>query len=376
MTVSAAAGRQGSYVSYTLKSACPKDKQIEDFYLQDVREVSVQPEPTTGAPNIKNTAQEIMLWEEDHFLGTKTYVVEYTIRTQFFEWEMEKDQSGVISDIPNSLKDRYNKDEWRLDKDNDGVLDNEDDVDNDGQWDYLIEPSNSQIRSLANQLKDGETNVFAIVENIYNYLTSDENLNYVTTSVGLPKDCITTLNDLRGDCDDYSILFISICRALDIPAWLELGVLYDKQSQRWGGHAWAKVAIPLTSGGYAAPTIDVVNKQFLIHDPYRFIEWKDTGEDELYPGETELRNNLDYYYHTFSYQAIGNPDITPPDTNNFLTMSLDESSDKVKVAAEDDSGLNGLCMLPGFESSLMVVGFVLSISVIIITKADTRKRHQ
>jgi hypothetical protein len=375
MTLEVNSGRQGAHISYKLKSACPKDSTIDNFYLQDVKDVKIQPEPSTGFPDIRDKTQEIMLWEEDFFYGSKTFILEYTIRTQFFQWDLDEGDSGNIRDIPDTLKQRYNHDEWRLDKDGDGELDDEDDQDGDGEWDYLIEVTNPDIQSRAKDLANGETNVFKIVRNIYDYLTQDGVLNYVTSSTGLPKDCATTYSDKRGDCDDYSILFISLCRALDIPAWLELGVLYDKQNRQWGGHAWSKVAIPLKGGGYAAPSIDIVNKQFMLFDPYRFIEWRDTGGDELYPGETETRNNLDYYYHTFSYQSTGSPQIVSPNTNDFLTLSMNEFGDKKRVAADDDEGLGSLCMLPGFDSSVFVISFIFATLIIAVNKSKFRRKR-
>jgi hypothetical protein len=375
MTLQVNPTRQSSYISYKLKSACPKDSVMEDFYLQDVKDVKVQPEPSTGFPNINSQAQEIMLWEGTHFTGSKTFIVEYTITTRFYQWEFEESDSGTISENPSTLKSRYNHDEWRIDSDHDGVLDNEDDIDNDGQWDYMIEPTNPTIKSLANEIAGGEENVFKVVKKIYDYLTNDDTLNYVTSSQGLPKACTVTLSDLRGDCDDYSILFISLCRALDIPAWLELGVLYDREAKRWGGHAWSKVAIPLSTGGYSAPTVDIVNKQFLFFDPYRFIEWKDTGGDDIYPGEDKARNNLDYYYHTFSYISTGNPDIVSPNTNEFLTLSMDEFGDKKKIGVDgDESGLEA-CMIPGFDTAIYITSILFVVGFIFFSRINSKRKY-
>ena len=360
-------GSSGSgSIDYKIKSACPKDHNIGNFELQDVRSVNVNPTPSTGEPNLSDPHQEIMLWQEDNFNDEITIVARYSITTRFFEWELEDADSGVVSDIPAGLKTKYNHDEWEVGSDYDYRTD----------ANYLIEPSNPRIKSLADQLASGETNVYKIVRNIYDYLIRSDKLNYVPSSTGMPKDCITMLNNYQGDCDDYSILFISLCRALDIPAWLQLGVLYDKQQQHWGGHAWSKVAIPLTSGSYTTPSIDIVNKQFFFHDPYRFIEWTDTGGDELYPGETEPRNNLDYYYHTFSYQSTGSPNIEPPDTNNFRTIDINEFGDKKRIPVEDEgSGLGEICMLPGFEAfdaiaSIFTVTFIL----LILTRSYRKKK--
>ena len=371
---------QNDPISFTLKSACPKDYYMgptdDRFYLQDVKDVDLAPVPNTGYPDISNTSQEIMLWEADNFQGTQDFEATYTITTRFFEWEFDEENSGSITEIPTWLKDKYNHDEWPVDEDRDGNFDpGQDDLDGDGEMDYLIEMSNPRIRRIARDLQDGSTNVYKVVKSIYDYLIRDDNLNYVPSSAGLPKDCISTLNARQGDCDDYSILLVSLLRSVDIPAWLELGVLYDRQSQRWGGHGWAKVAIPF-DGGWSAVTIDVVNKQFLFHDPYRFIEWRDTGGDiTVYEdGQPKQVCNLDYYYHSFSYTAYGRPRITSPDTNNFVTEHISESTEKHKVPVEGDPG-SDLCFTPGFEALYMMFAMVCVIFVLGVAGANRMRRQ-
>ncbi len=360
MTVECDPQGGSGYISFALKSACPKDRpRVSSYKIQDVLDVDVQPEPDTNYPDYQDKDQEIMVWKEDNFQSTKTFSARYTITTYFYDWELTEDDSGNIADLPAGLQTKYNHDEWL--------------VEDNGGSDYLIEPTDPDIKNLADRLAGSEKNVYKVVKKFYDHLTSSENLNYVPSTTGLPKACTTTLQIKRGDCDDYSILFISLCRAVDIPAWLELGVLYDKNSGNWGGHAWSKVAIPLKDGGYAAPTVDIVNKQFMFFDPYRFIEWEDTGGDELYYDETEVRNNLDYYYHSFSYQSVGSPKITSPETNNFVTISLKESAEKVKVAVDDGTGLGELCMLPGFDGVFMLMGFVSVGFMIVIKSVGLRK---
>jgi hypothetical protein len=334
MTIIVEGTRQPDSISYILKSANPQDNKLGDFYLQDVKSVNPDPVPTMVYKDNSGFNQEILLWTDDNFANEdRDFKITYSITTRFYEWELEEEDSGVIADIPAGLKARYNHNEWMIDDDHDGVPDRAtEDIDGDGKWDYRIEIDNPDIQRKARDLANGKTNVYRVVKNIYDYLTRDDILHYVPSSEGLPKDCTTTLSTRQGDCDDYSILFISLCRALDIPAWLELGVLYDRQQKRWGGHGWAKVAIPF-EGGYTAATVDIVNKQFLFHDPYRFIEWVDTGTNITVTEYGELKDvsNLDYYYHSFSFRTYGSPRITSPDTNYFVTINMQEFGDKIKV---------------------------------------------
>ncbi len=373
MELQASGTRPRDSVSYTLKSASPKDNKLgQDFYLQDVKSVEPQPNPTDRYIDNSGREQEIMIWEEENFLGSASYEITYSITTRFYQWEFEEEDSGNIADIPNGLKQMYNHDEWPIDEDRDGHLDPEDDIDGDNKWDYRIEPTNSRIRSKANDLANGDTNVYKVIKSFYDYLVG--NLNYIPSSDGLPKDCTETLSTKRGDCDDYSILFVSLCRAVDIPAWLELGVLYDRQQQRWGGHGWAKVAIPF-EGGWTSATVDIVNKQFLYHDPFRFIEWVDTGGDITVTefDETKTVNNLDYYYHSFSYKSYGSPRITSPNTNDYNTVSMNEFGETKKVPVEGEGG-SELCMLPGFDAWELIIAMMAITLVVIISKPTRFKK--
>ena len=47
-----------------------------------------------------------------------------------------------------------------------------------------------------------------------------------------------------GDCDDQAMLFCSLARASGVPAWLQLGALYDKGQDEWFGHGWVQAYVP------------------------------------------------------------------------------------------------------------------------------------
>jgi hypothetical protein len=95
----------------------------------------------------------------------------------------------------------------------------------------------------------------------------------------------------------------SMCRSIGIPAWLEIGYLYDPIDETWGGHGWFNVYIPLKPGvsdvEYTIAPIDPVNEEFLFRDPYRITNWIDTGGN-VTNLEGELEFNLDFYYSYYS----------------------------------------------------------------------------
>jgi hypothetical protein len=113
-----------------------------------------------------------------------------------------------------------------------------------------------QIRVKALELAGNKTKVLDIVNALIGFFRS--NVTYDSSSE-LPKYPNDTLASLRGDCDDQSILLITMCRILGIPAYLQLGCILkpdlNSDETDWNGHimfhsesigwhAWSMVFIP------------------------------------------------------------------------------------------------------------------------------------
>jgi hypothetical protein len=103
----------------------------------------------------------------------------------------------------------------------------------------------------------------------------------------------------------------SFCRAVGVPAWLEIGYLYDPIENSWGGHGWFNVVIPLKNGGTVVAPIDPVNHEFLFRDPYRITDWIDTG-GMIANEDGELVFNLDYYYNYFKVEKPNSVSVSGP----------------------------------------------------------------
>jgi hypothetical protein len=359
----------GSPTSFTYKASIPRDRSIADVSLQNVISVSPSPRPNNGYPDISGSDQGFMMWEESNFRGTMVIRITYTISTTTFVWEISEDDSGTLDDIPQEIKDQYLDSEWKIDYDHDNELDPLDDIDEDDEWDYLIEVTDPEIVSRADKLTSDQTNVYLQVKSIYDYLTDPDNLNYVTTQEKtIPKDCASTLSSLKGDCDDYSILFVSLARAAGIPSWLELGVIYDPENGNWGAHAWAKVVIPFRDGTYTIATVDIVNQEFLIHDAYRFTEWIDTGGDIMVEGKPI--NNLEYYYHSFSYVIPSNGNSFPRIQESYSTHSYQEQGNQIEIPLENNGKDNE--SVPSFELGLLLLTVVI---LVLIKKLPVKKNR-
>ncbi len=98
-----------------------------------------------------------------------------------------------------------------------------------------IEKYHPQIQQIAKNI-DGQTEI-DIVKNIYNYVI--DSLEYTLHG---RKDwgAVKALQQKKGDCSEYSDLFVAICRAKNIPARVATGymVRFDTNSSK---HHWAEV---------------------------------------------------------------------------------------------------------------------------------------
>lgn len=98
-----------------------------------------------------------------------------------------------------------------------------------------LEKDHRQIQEIADEI-DGDTEI-DIVKNIYDYVL--DNMKY--SSLGRKDWGAVKAAELgKGDCTEYSDLFVALCRARDIPARVVSGytVGYSKNSNR---HNWAEV---------------------------------------------------------------------------------------------------------------------------------------
>jgi hypothetical protein len=111
-----------------------------------------------------------------------------------------------------------------------------------------------KIKELANSFKDDLT----VLETIVNILEwFKENTTYCNFEI--PLYPAITLKDGLGDCDDQAILFITMCRSIGIPAYLQIGILIhgslEDNKTSWDGHltniqdgvgwhGWAMVYVP------------------------------------------------------------------------------------------------------------------------------------
>ncbi len=307
---------------------------------QDVLSISFE-----GPPPVRAERYGV-LW--DSWSGTtvgsrETIVMRFSLHTYTLQWHM--DNSGSVYMIPDELRDRYTGDEWSLA--DDPAVDDAD-RDNDGVPDVMIQPSAPAISSLAHNLTDDKPDVYSKAKAIYDYMhenfkySTPEQMDYVQNKYGgLPKHSLATLRDGWGDCDEQSMLYISLLRAVGIPARLEMGMLYDPNNGVWGGHAWMQLYIPDSDGQGSWYNVDIVNSEFLLRDCNRITTWVDDGDGA----------HLSDYYHVFRGAGVS--------FSESLTSISYTSYGEVKVSTGTPPDLS----MPGFGALVFIsaasIAFIL-----------------
>jgi hypothetical protein len=344
-------------LDFSLFMPIPKNLEIDGQKAQDLLDSQFSPQYTRIY-----SEDNKWVWEGSMPNGGSYDIsIIYKFKTAKIKWDISIRKSGTIDDVPRSYKNKFLGDQWpvknyqdqeNIDTDNDGVPDTEDvDDDNDGRIDkYRMEPSNPEIRQLLLQIladadlysgsnlnELGHLNVYKVVKAIYDHIDdtclypTQEEQYYDSQRYGsYPKWSTGTYDDRRGDCDDQSILFISLCRAAGIPAMLEIGALYDPNFDHWEGHGWANVIIPYNDD-YAeekgensiSPMVDIVNNIFLFRDPNRFSEWVDNGnrgEINAETGEWEY-SDLEKRYLAWEYTR-GSSAVSVDINEEYVTLDF------------------------------------------------------
>ncbi len=295
----------GTVTSFTLDLPVPYDLIGPGYSLQDVEPMDAMPE----GQDASRYGLEWLEWEHGPISGTQSYQVRitYQMRVDTHIWSVDQDGSGTIDDVPPSLKSAYLHNEWLSD---------------DG---WMIDISNGQIQQKAQDIVGQEKNVYAILDHIYEWIV--RNIDYPTSNLqGLPKTSIQTLNSMVGDCDDQSMLFCSLARAAGVPAWPQMGVLYDENNDEWYGHGWVQAFIPLKEGGYLEVVIDTVNRDFLVWMPDRMAEYTDDGNGEHL---SDYYYSFTYYYDELTYPLGGGPSYE----ESYRSLNHEESGETVNVGS-------------------------------------------
>jgi len=157
----------------------------------------------------------------------------------------------------------------------------------------FINPDDLLIKNKANEILNnaGTNNSFLVAKEIFSWLKENTDYKIHTADDNILQTCDSTFNKKTGDCDDLSLLYISLCRAVNIPARFIRGFLVEENQAT--AHAWAEVFvggnigdngwIPVECAGTAegADKIQVeINQNFGVEDAAHLRLFKDDGSNE------------------------------------------------------------------------------------------------
>ena len=102
----------------------------------------------------------------------------------------------------------------------------------------MIDPSNSEIKAIADQVKreTGSDDAWVVSKALFAWLKNNTEYYNQAGSVEYTQSAAEVLHSRKGDCDELSYLYISLCRAAGIPARFVGGFLVEKAPKSYVAH--------------------------------------------------------------------------------------------------------------------------------------------
>ncbi|MBW2979506.1 hypothetical protein DRZ77_01190 [Candidatus Woesearchaeota archaeon] len=106
----------------------------------------------------------------------------------------------------------------------------------------LIDSNNPLIKEKAIELASDKNDLFDVVFTLANWVYQHVNYNELLGKEVKKASWVLTYK--QGTCDEFTALFVALCRALDIPAKYISGIAYSNIISSFEMHAWASVYFP------------------------------------------------------------------------------------------------------------------------------------
>ncbi len=207
--------------------------------------------------------------------------------------------------------------------------------------------NNEDIVEAAQTIAAEHESVLEVVSGLLGYITT--NTTYCNFEV--PRYPLETLEENLGDCDDQSILLITMCRSLGIPAYLKVGIIINPNIQdtgtSWDGHlknqadglgwhGWASIYIP--PWGWVPIDLTLVQEEKGIdyirnapqYEPY-LIETLNVSEQAYIGNVIDARNRV---------------------INSNLYVTIEDSAQQIYHSGGENENL-----------TILVIGLALAVSI-------------
>jgi len=152
----------------------------------------------------------------------------------------------------------------------------------------FINPNDPEIASIAKSIKSssGTNNSFIVAKELFIWLK--QHTTYKTHVNNIIQPAELTFQSRTGDCDDLSFLYISLCRAVSIPARFIRGFLIEEDSAI--SHAWVEIFvgenignngwIPVECAGVSGEIKKEINQNFGVETSEHLRLFTDDGSNE------------------------------------------------------------------------------------------------
>jgi len=170
------------------------------------------------------------------------------------------------------------------------------------QPEELVQSDNPEIVSKAQDITKGENDTLKKVSKIYDFVI--RNMHYTTQDE--ERGAIWALENKTGDCSEYSYLFVALCRAVGIPARIQVGFAFSSTSETIeDGHMWAEYYL----GNYGWVPVDATWRDFNTLDRRHFASI--TSIPEIMP------------YSNFLFNSTRDSELTDKQTVTLKPLSSD-----------------------------------------------------
>lgn len=168
------------------------------------------------------------------------------------------------------------------------------------QYAAFATPTDSNVMALAEELKQ--------MANDLGYVSSLDVARFIHAFVGdipymfdddslanqseYPKYPIEMLWEEAGDCEDASVLFISLAEHLGYDTALMLGQTKASEDDEWGGHAWAVIAMENHSGDHYLGSGEKSNLPYYFVETTGHYDGSDIGINPWYDTDQEAFHEI------------------------------------------------------------------------------------
>lgn len=197
---------------------------------------------------------------------------------------------------------------------------------------YFIDSDSNIIKSAVRTAVGQEKDPLVIAEKLYDLVTATLDYDHSILENGKFgfNYASQVLQDGKGVCTDYSVLYAALCRAAGIPAVIVQGVpvfsiLNEPEKELPYGHAWVEIKLP----GYGWVPVDVTSEE-------DFMEYNYFLNLQTYKGSGIFHKSLkidgeDYYPGGFYYTWTGETEPNIVQRISYRVKGLDRSELKVST---------------------------------------------